>query len=108
MRTVLRSVLAVVVGFVAASLVMMALETLNGRYLYPELGRAAEGMTDREAIGSLLASAPVGAFLVVIFGWTLGSVVGGLVAAWIAGRARAGHALVLGALLTLAGIVRTT
>jgi hypothetical protein len=104
MRPVLRSVLAVVLGFVAASAVMMAVETFNGRHLYPELGRAAEGMTDREAIKSLLASAPVGAFLVVLFGWTLGSLVGGFVAAWIAGRAVTGHALVLGALLTLAGV----
>ena len=101
---VLRSVLAVVVGFVVASLVMMAIEALNGHYLYPELGKAAEGLTDREAIRSLMASAPVGAFLVVIFGWALGSFVGGLVAAWIAGRAAVGHALVLGALLTVAGI----
>jgi hypothetical protein len=104
MRPVLRSVLAVVLGFVAASAVMMAVETFNGHYLYPELGRAAEGMTDREAIRSLLASAPVGAFLVVILGWTLGSLAGGFVAAWIARRAPAGHALVLGALLTLAGV----
>jgi hypothetical protein len=100
----LRSILAVVAGFVVASAVMMAVEAVNGRFLYPELGKLAEGMTDREAIRSLLAGAPVGAFLVVIFGWAIGSLAGGFVAAWIGRRAPMRHALVLGGLLTLAGI----
>ena len=104
MKAVLRSIVAVVAGFVAASVVMMIIETINGRFLHPELGRLAEGMTDREALRSLLAGAPAGAFLVVIFGWALGSLCGGLLAAWISKRARIGHALVLGALLTIAGI----
>jgi hypothetical protein len=97
-------VLAVVAGFVVASVVMMAIESINGRFLYPELGKAAEGMTDKEAVRRLLANAPVGAFLVVIVGWMLGSVAGGWVAARISTRAPAGHALTLGGLLTLAGV----
>jgi hypothetical protein len=104
MRSILRSALAVVAGFVVASAVMMAIESINGRLLFPELGRAAEGMTDREAIRRLLATAPVGAFLVVSVGWMLGSVAGGWVAARIGRRAPVGHALTLGGLLTLAGI----
>ena len=81
MWKVLRSVLAVIAGFVAASAVMMLIETANGRVLYPELGRLAKGMTDREAVKALLANAPVGAFLVVLLGWLLGSLVGGFLAA---------------------------
>jgi len=104
MGTVLRSILAVVAGFVVASVVMMAVETVNGRVLHPQLGRIAEGMTDREAIRSLLASAPIGAFLVVMAGWAIGSLAGGWLAARVARRAPVGHALVLGALLTLGGI----
>lgn len=104
MRPMLRSILAVVAGFVIASAVMMTVEAVNGRYLYPDLGKLAEGVTDREAIRSILAGAPAGAFLVVIFGWALGSLAGGCVAAWIAGRASVRHALVLGGLLTLGGI----
>ena len=100
----IRSILAVITGFVAASAVMMVIETVNGHVLYPELGKAAEGMTDREAIRVLMASAPVGAFLVVLFGWALGSLVGGFLAAWIGRNAPVAHALVLGGLLTLAGI----
>jgi hypothetical protein len=104
MRSVFRSIVAVVAGFILASIVMMTIETANGRLLYPELGKMGEGMTDREAIRALLAGAPVGAFLVVILGWALGSLTGGALAAWIGRSAPIGHALVLGGLLTLAGI----
>jgi MFS family permease len=101
---VVRSILAVIAGFVAASVVMMVIEMVNGRILYPELGKLAEGVTDKEAIRALMANAPVGAFLVVLLGWVLGSLVGGLLAAWIGWNAPLAHALVLGGLLTLAGI----
>ena len=104
MRSVFRSVLAVVAGFVAASAVMMAVESVNGRFIYPELGKLAEGMTDREVIRTLLASAPVGAFLVVLFGWAIGSLTGGIVVAWIGKERAIRDALVLGGLLTLAGV----
>lgn len=104
MRSVLRSVLAVVAGFVTATVIMMAVETVNGRFLHPEMGRLAQGMTDREAIRALLASAPVSALLVVILGWALGGLAGGCVAAWIGRSAPVRHAVVLGGLLTLAGV----
>ena len=100
----LKSIAAIVAGFVAASIVMMIVETINGRVLHPELAKAAEGQTDPEAIRALLATAPVGAFLVVIAGWILGSFVGGWLAARIAGRSGITHGLVLGALLTCAGV----
>ena len=100
----IRSILAVVAGFVAASAVMMVIECVNGRILYPELGKMAEGMKDREAIRALMTNAPVGAFLVVLFGWMLGGLVGGFVAAWIGRHAPVPHAVILGGLLTLAGI----
>jgi hypothetical protein len=100
----LRSIAAVVIGFVAASIVMMIVESINGRVLYPELGKAAEGVTDREVVRALLASAPTGAFLVVILGWILGGLAGGWVAARIAARSGAAHGLALGALLTLGGV----
>ena len=104
MGKLVRSIGAVIAGFVAASAVMMAIEWLNGHVLYPELGKLAAAMTDREAIRALMASAPVGAFLVVLLGWALGSLLGGFVAAWIGWYAPARHALILGGLLTLAGV----
>jgi hypothetical protein len=104
MLSALRSIAAVVAGFIVASIVMMIVETLNGRVLYPDLAKAAEGATDREKIRELMASAPVGAFVVVIVGWILGGLAGGWTTARLAARATVGHGLVLGALLTLAGI----
>lgn len=101
---ILRSIAAVVLGFVTASVVMMLVESVNGRVFYPELAKAAEGVTDREAIRALFAAAPAGALLVVIGGWIAGSFAGGWVAARVSGRAGVRHGLVLGLLLTLAGI----
>jgi hypothetical protein len=101
---ILRSIAAVVLGFVAASVVMMVVESINGRVFYPELAKAAAGVTDREAIRALFDAAPAGALLVVIGGWVLGSFVGGWVAARVAGRAGVRHGLVLGLLLTMAGV----
>jgi hypothetical protein len=68
------------------------------------LGNAAEGVTDREKISAMLATAPLGAFLVVIVGWIFGAVAGGWTAARLAAQAKPRHGLVLGALLTLAGV----
>jgi hypothetical protein len=104
MRSALRSFLSVVAGFVAASIVMMIVEMINGHVLYPDLGRAAEGVTDREVVRALLAAAPLGAFLVVLAGWILGAGVGGWVTARLAPRAIVRHGLVLAALLVLAGV----
>lgn len=104
MVLVLRSILSVIVGFVAASIVMMLFEIANGNLIYPELGKAAHGVTDREVLRTLLANAPTGAFLVVIAGWISGAFAGGCTAALIAGRAKLVHSIVLGFLLTLAGV----
>ncbi len=101
---ILRGILAVVVGVIVASVVMLCVEFVNGHHLYPELGRAAEGLTDRESIRALMASAPVGAFLVVIVGWLLGGVAGGYVAARITAVAPMRHALIVGVVLTLLGV----
>ena len=104
MRAALRSIAAVLAGFIAASLVMLVVEALNGRVFYPELAKAAEGLTDRDAIRTLLATAPTGALLVVIAGWILGGVTGGWTTARLAAHGTARHSLVLGAFLTMAGV----
>src|ERR1700740_2418439 len=104
MRSALRSVAAVLAGFVVACIVMMMIETMNGRVLYPALGKAAQGVTDRERLRALLATAPAGALLVVIAGWVLGAVAGCWPATRLSARRTATHGLVLGALLTFAGV----
>lgn len=103
MASAIRSVCAVMAGFLAASVIMMVVETINGQILYPDLGKSAKGLTDPQQIKDLLARAPVGAFLVVLFGWALGSLCGGFVTALLSRTASLTPALVLGFLLTLAG-----
>jgi hypothetical protein len=104
MRSILRSVAAVIAGFIVASVVMMVIEMINGRILHPGLAKAAEGVTDREALRALLATAPAGALLVVIAGWVLGGIAGGWTSARLAARSGVGHGLALGALLTAGGV----
>jgi hypothetical protein len=104
MGRIIRSVLAVIAGFVAASAIMMIVEATNGKLLYPELGKRAEGVMDREEIRAIMASAPVGALVVVLVGWALGSVAGGFLATLISRKPPYGHALILGVVLTLAGV----
>lgn len=101
---ILKRVGAVVAGFIVASIVMMIVESINGRVLHPDLAKAAEGVTDREVIRGLMSAAPASALLVVLFGWLLGGVAGG----WTAGRIAKDHNLrsgiIVGILLTLAGV----
>lgn len=104
MRSRIRNVVAVVLGFVAASAVMMVVEMINGKILYPELGRRAAGVTDREVIRSIMASAPSGALIVVLIGWILGSAAGGFLTTWFSGKSPGLPALILAVLLTLAGV----
>jgi CBS domain containing-hemolysin-like protein len=104
MGQVIRGILAVIAGFVVASVVMMIVETANTRLLYPELGKLAEGVTDRQEFKAIMANAPVGALVVVLVGWTMGSVAGGFLTTLISRKPPGGLALVLGVLLTLAGV----
>jgi hypothetical protein len=104
MRSALSSIGAVIAGFIVASIVMMIIETINGRVLFPDLAKAAEGVTDREQIRVLFAKAPIGALLVVIVGWILGGIAGGWTTGRLAARSTLTHGLVLGVLLTLAGV----
>jgi hypothetical protein len=100
----IRSVAAVVAGFIVASVVMTLVESINTRFLYPELAKLMEGAKDKESIRAEMASAPIGAWFVVFIGWVLASLVGGFLAGWIGRTTPVRYALILGAVLTLAGI----
>ena len=90
MWPVIRSILAVIAGFAVASAVMMCMESANAHVFYPgfaEIAAAkdkgiieeakASGLAPdnrevlvrrREAVREILANAPVGSLLVVVFG----------------------------------------
>lgn len=66
MRSALRSLASVLAGFVAASVVMMIVESVNGRLLYPALGKAAEGGRDREVPRGSPHGAEAGAYFFTV------------------------------------------
>jgi len=104
MNTRVRNILGIIAGFIATSAVMMLFEGINGHVIYPELGAAAAQVKDAAAMRALMANVPAGAMAVVLLGWAVGAFVGGWVAQRI-GRGDAGRAgLMLGLLLTAAGI----
>ena len=102
--SLLRRAFGVILGFVVASAVMMLIESANGHLFYPGLGQAAKGVKDPARIAEIMAGAPTGALLVVIVGWLLGSLAGGWATTRFTRAQGTGPALVLGGLLTLAGI----
>lgn len=97
----LRTILAVVAGVVAAVLTIMLCEYAS-HALHPL--PAGVSMGDATAMAAHMAGAPVAMLVLVLLGWTLGAFDGALVAALIApARARA-VALVVGAVVVAAVI----
>ncbi|HKI33827.1 MAG TPA: hypothetical protein VKA46_18385 [Gemmataceae bacterium] len=96
-----RSIIAVLLGIILAFVVLFALEGI-GMLVYP----LPEGVSpnDTEALKKLLPNMPVGAFLLVLLGNAVGSLAGGFLGAWMARRAQATHALIVGTVLMLMGV----
>lgn len=88
-------------GFVVASIAMMIFEFANS-YLYP-LPANLDWM-DTAAVQAFTASLPWTAYILVILGWMAGSFKGGWVATRLSGDVSYRTALVLGVILTFAGI----
>ena len=102
MNPVVRSVLAVLGGMLAA-FVVIALVQVVGMIVYPP--PAGLNPQDREAFKAVVANLPRGALLCVLLAYATGSVVGGWVAARFVPRAKLMHAMIVGAFLLGAGIV---
>lgn len=96
-----RKVWSVIAGFIAASIVMMAFEYTNS-FFFP-LPQDLD-WTNQEAVWALTASLPWTAYILVLLGWMVGSFVGGYVATYLSGETQYRVTLMLGILLTLAGI----
>jgi len=94
----IRSVAAVVAGFIVAVIFNIAIQSLN-RVLYPD-----DVVTDPALIKERLPTMPVGPLVVVVIAWETGAFVGGLVAALVAGWAPSVHAGMIGAAMLAATI----
>jgi hypothetical protein len=95
----MRKVLGVIAGFVVAVACMMTAEGINHR-IYPIPNNI--NSRDTEAVRRLVATLPAGAFVLVLVGWLVGTLLGTFLAAKI-GRSRV-PAYVVGALLLCGGI----
>jgi len=96
-----RSLLACLAGLVLGSVVIGVVEFV-GHQIYPP--PAGIDPRDPESIRRAMETISMGALLVVLVAWAIGSVVGGLVAARLAPRQPMRCALIVGAMLLLAGI----
>jgi hypothetical protein len=102
---VVKSVLAVLGGVAVGYLVIFLVQNISsGMYALPE----DVTLRDRDALARAMASLPVGAFLMVLLSYALGSLGGGWVAARYAPRAHVGHAIAVGVVLTLQGLLNLT
>jgi hypothetical protein len=93
----MRSVLTVLAGLVSGGLTIYVLEWLGHRIAPPPEGLRLE---DIDAIKAYVATAPPKVFLLLLAAWAGGAFVGGLVASFVAARARLRHALVVGGVQT--------
>lgn len=97
-----RSIIAVVLGIILGGIVVGLVEHV-GHLVYP--APAGIDMRNPEALKTYAANAPVGALLFVILAWALGSLTGGWLAAFIARQSRSQHALIVGGVLMIFGII---
>lgn len=92
--------LAILAGFVSASIVMVIIETI-GHQLYPP----PANINDPEVMKAFVANMPLWAFLFIILAYFVGSIVGGLVTSLIAKENQFMATMILGAILTVLGII---
>lgn len=102
MSPVLRSILAVIAGVLAAFILIGVVQAIGMR-VYPPPG--GMDVTDPESIRAAMARIPLAALLFVLLAYAAGSVAGGWLAARIAPRSRMWHAMIVAALLFGAGLM---
>lgn len=102
MKTTLRNILGIVAGVLFGAVLIFAVQ-LIGHQVYPVAGSV--DMNDKEAMAAFVASLPAGALMFVIVAYAVGSFAGGGLAAFIGRGARVRHALVVGVVLLISGIM---
>lgn len=97
-----RSILAVALGFVLGIVLIAVMQSL-GHFIYPPPEDL--DLTNPEALKNLIDSAPVGALLLVVLAYAVGSFGGGWLAARLAQKSHILHGMIVGGLLMTAGIM---
>ncbi|MFL6193506.1 MAG: hypothetical protein ACJ75H_05005 [Thermoanaerobaculia bacterium] len=101
MPSILRSILAVLCGALVGGAVILGMELVGTRVFPPPASLAP---ADPESMRAAMAALPLGAFVMVLAGWALGTFAGAWVAARVAGRSPLGHGLAVGLLFLAAGV----
>lgn len=96
-----RSLLAVLLGLILANVAVFVFEFV-GHVAYPP--PPGLDLSDPKALRAVVANMPVGAFLVLLFGWVVGTAVGAWLAARVSRRAPTTHALIVGGVI-MAGAI---
>ena len=101
MSPIVRSVMAVLVGCVAAFFHIGAIESLN-YLLYPP----PEGLdpSKPETLAAYMKVIPTGALVIVLVAWMVGTFAGSWITSRLAPAPKRNHGLVIGVLLMLAAI----
>jgi hypothetical protein len=97
-----RRIISVIAGVAAGIVAIYALESLS-HFLYPPPGNMDP--TDSDQIRDLMAHAPVGALVMVILAYALGSLVGGFTACVLTDRSPRGMAVLVGLILMAFGVL---
>ncbi len=97
---VVRRILAVLAGVAAAMVMIMALQIATSAIYPPPPGI---DWTDPQAKNAYVASMPLGAFLLILVAYAVGSLIGGLAATAVSDRSSAKPAIIVGVLLTATG-----
>lgn len=101
MKAVLASLLAIFLGAVAGGILIAAIQCC-GMFIYPPPSEF--DWKDKEAVNALMANAPVGALLLVLLAYAVGTTGGAFVATLLARRVRLVHGLIVGALFLAASL----
>jgi hypothetical protein len=97
-----RSILAVLAGFLAGSCVVWMVD-LGSNFIHPP--PPDFNMSDADALRSHIARAPLAVKWLVGVAWTIGPLVGAWLATWIAQRAKVTHGLIVGGLFLLMNVI---
>ena len=97
-----RKIFAVVLGVIAAVVLIIAIEAL-GHSLYPL--PASIDVTDTDAMKAYVTTLPVTALLIVMAAWIVATLVGGLLACFIARETPLIYSAIIGGLVLLGTII---
>ena len=109
---ILRSIGAIIVGWLAAVIAISGIEMVSGMFIYPPPGGKSamewkkEMETGTPAAREWLRSIPTSAMAMVQVAWAFGAMGGGFVAARTAGRAHLLHAGIIGAFVLVGTIFK--